>query len=85
MNLPLDLSNGHFGSLHRLHLMSEWASGHFLPPGCAFCRIVRDRNRPPLLQMPRHGLHGDQGDSLQLVGLGVLTVGSTVSKGEIKL
>lgn len=65
----LCFSGGHFVSLHRLHLISDLNSGHGLPPCSAFCRILRERNCPPLLHEPRHSLQEDQGESLQLTGL----------------
>jgi len=68
--LPLAFSDEHFGSLQRLHLIREFVSGHGFPPGSAFCRIVLERNRPPLWHVPRHPLQDDQGESLQLDGLG---------------
>lgn len=83
--LPLAFSGGHFGSLQRLTLIREFMSGQDFPPGSAFCRIVRERNLPPLWHTPRHPLHGDQGESLQFAGLGVLTVGSTVTKRKADL
>lgn len=78
--LPLAFCDGHFGSLQRLHLIRDCMSGHGFPPGSAFCRIVRERNRPPLWHDPRHPLQDDQGESLQFAGLGGLTVGLTVTK-----
>ena len=62
---PLLLSAAHFGSLHLLHLMRELKSGHGFPPGPAFCRILRVRNRPPRLHVPRHSLQPDHAETLQ--------------------
>lgn len=65
MMQSLVFSKGHLGSLHLLHFISDKKSGQGFPPGSAFCRIVRDRNRPPRLQVPLHSLHADQGDNWQ--------------------
>lgn len=81
----LFFSGGQFVSLHRLHLIRELKSGHGFPPCFAFCRIVRERNRPPLLHEPRHSLQGDQGDSLQLTGLGLTGLSTRLSRHVVSL